>query len=75
MTAMTAMTPDERELWNERVAIMLAEFNPAGMSDEQVEAATVAIEVVATNEILRRRQVTVDARKKRQTGFKFGGEK
>jgi hypothetical protein len=64
------MTSDERELYEERVAIMLAELNPAGMSDEMVELATIEIETAARNEIMRRRQR--DATGKKQAGFKWG---
>lgn len=67
------MTADERELYNERVAIMLAELNPAGMSDEMVELATIDIETTARNEIIRRRQRDADG--KRQAGFKWGDGK
>lgn len=69
---MTVMTPDERELWNERVTIMLAEFNPAGMTDAEVEAATVRIEAVATGQIMSRREA---GKVKKQIGFDFGGAK
>jgi uncharacterized protein YydD (DUF2326 family) len=71
---MTTMTADEREQWNERVSIMLAEFNPAGMTDAEVDAAHERIEAVATQQILDQRQRNIEQRaKKKQGGFKFTG--
>ena len=68
------MTSDERELYDERVSIMLAEFNPAGLTNEQVESATVDIEITAREQILQRRQRAIDTSKsKKQTSLKFGG--
>lgn len=57
---MIGMTRDEQEIWQERVAIMLAEIDPAGMSDDHVEAVTVAIEATATKQIMDARQRTID---------------
>lgn len=66
------MTRDERDTYEERVSIMLVELNPAGMSDNEVEAATVSIEATAMKQIEDGRQRNIDARKtKKQTGFKF----
>lgn len=71
MTPTLKLTPVERELYEERVAIMLGELNPAGMSDSQVEAATVAIEVAAYEQIKLRREQAGATMPKKQAGFTF----
>jgi hypothetical protein len=70
---MTTMTTDEREQWDERVSIMLAEVNPAGLTDSQVDDLHTAIDVVATKQILDQRQRNIEQMaKKNQSAFKWG---
>lgn len=67
------LTTDEQALYDERVAIMLTEFNPAGLTDEQVESATVAIDGAATQQIRDRRERLAAGQPKKQAGFEFRG--
>jgi RNase H-fold protein (predicted Holliday junction resolvase) len=73
---MIGMTRDEQELWDERVSIMLAEVNPAGLTDSQVDDLHTAIDVVATKQILDQRQRNIEQRARtKQTGFTFTGSR
>lgn len=74
--SIAGMTRDEQEQYQERVSIMLESFNPAGMSDAEVDAAHAAIEATALKQITDHRQRNIEMRaKKKQAGFRFGGAK